>query len=478
MGFHPPIENYYDHIIVRGMSADHRGVDIGWSMTNGQKRVEKLLAVEPGVIVAEGFGRDVYGAWITAEESAGRITAATAAAYRNEIICWLRLDSNGWIAKYGHCASTDVSKGQRVAKGQVLGMMGTTGLSTGNHLHLEINTNNINIGQKGYVDFRPYLDPRPSVGSIGPIKIQNNEPQKQIIMPIEEANAKLAEKDAAILQRNNLIAEKDALLAQKEQELITFKHDLTEQFKTYQTMKEDELKALNDKVAESQTKVQDLQEKLAAGAMDEQDYDTLIEGHREDIKLYQELIDTKEAEKKELEGTIKKLEDEVSSLKASNEKWNALDENVRTFIAENPEIVEIAKNPQLLKAEHFKQFGGSALMYAWKKWGKQHYLAEALQKVITFLGSGGLGLVTGKFALVLLAIASVPMPATWETPALVFWVGAVVVAIIGGLQGKAHTNKNLEHTLKILNPAVDIYKNYLTKQEEKIYAGTLDKKSA
>lgn len=45
---------------------------------------------------------------------------------------------NGVRSRYGHLAKVNVSPGQRVEKGQVLGVVGSTGRSTGPHLHYEL----------------------------------------------------------------------------------------------------------------------------------------------------------------------------------------------------------------------------------------------------------------------------------------------------------------------------------------------------
>lgn len=45
---------------------------------------------------------------------------------------------NGLTSLYAHLTSTQVSEGQTVSKGQVLGLSGSTGRSTGPHLHLEV----------------------------------------------------------------------------------------------------------------------------------------------------------------------------------------------------------------------------------------------------------------------------------------------------------------------------------------------------
>ncbi len=45
---------------------------------------------------------------------------------------------NGMSTLYAHCSSLNVGAGQTVAKGQVIGGVGSTGFSTGNHLHFEV----------------------------------------------------------------------------------------------------------------------------------------------------------------------------------------------------------------------------------------------------------------------------------------------------------------------------------------------------
>jgi len=49
--------------------------------------------------------------------------------------------NNGFKTVYGHMKSVKVKKGQIVEKGDVIGIMGSTGRSTGTHLHLEIHLN-------------------------------------------------------------------------------------------------------------------------------------------------------------------------------------------------------------------------------------------------------------------------------------------------------------------------------------------------
>ena len=58
---------------------------------------------------------------------------------------------NGWQTLYGHLASFAIRSGQTVARGQLIGYEGTTGNSTGCHLHFGVNHNG------HWVDPRAYL---------------------------------------------------------------------------------------------------------------------------------------------------------------------------------------------------------------------------------------------------------------------------------------------------------------------------------
>jgi murein DD-endopeptidase MepM/ murein hydrolase activator NlpD len=47
-------------------------------------------------------------------------------------------DKNGYLHVYAHLSMVSVKVGQHIGKGQMIGRQGTTGSSTGNHLHYEI----------------------------------------------------------------------------------------------------------------------------------------------------------------------------------------------------------------------------------------------------------------------------------------------------------------------------------------------------
>lgn len=103
-----------------------------------------------GWAVSQVFGRTNYERWHTGidlDSRAGRTIFASASGrivkaqrgwgsgYGNHII----IDhGQGFTTLYGHLASFSVGVGQTVNQGQVIGIMGSTGWSTGIHLHFEI----------------------------------------------------------------------------------------------------------------------------------------------------------------------------------------------------------------------------------------------------------------------------------------------------------------------------------------------------
>lgn len=58
---------------------------------------------------------------------------------------------NGIETYYGHCSSLYYSAGTYVSQGQVIAEVGSTGNSTGNHLHLEVRINGVAYNPQNYV---------------------------------------------------------------------------------------------------------------------------------------------------------------------------------------------------------------------------------------------------------------------------------------------------------------------------------------
>ncbi|MBA2951336.1 M23 family metallopeptidase [Streptomyces himalayensis] len=65
------------------------------------------------------------------------VSAGWAGSYGNQVVIQL---SDGLYAQYAHLSALSVSAGQTVTAGQQIGLSGSTGNSTGPHLHFEIRT--------------------------------------------------------------------------------------------------------------------------------------------------------------------------------------------------------------------------------------------------------------------------------------------------------------------------------------------------
>lgn len=83
-----------------------------------------------GIDIAAGYGTDIRAA-----EDGRVLVARHDSGYGNYVV----LDHGGGISTvYAHCQSLLVKVGQEVTRGQVIAKVGSTGLSTGPHLHFEV----------------------------------------------------------------------------------------------------------------------------------------------------------------------------------------------------------------------------------------------------------------------------------------------------------------------------------------------------
>ena len=88
-----------------------------------------------------------YGATIVAADGGTIITAGTVSGYGN---CVVINHGNGITTLYGHMSSIAVRVGQKVSKGQTIGYVGSTGNSTGPHLHWEVTVNGVRQNPLNY----------------------------------------------------------------------------------------------------------------------------------------------------------------------------------------------------------------------------------------------------------------------------------------------------------------------------------------
>ena len=65
---------------------------------------------------------------------------------------YVKLDhGNGFVTLYGHCNELLVAAGEEISRGQVIALVGSTGQSTGPHLHFELIHNGIYLNPEFYL---------------------------------------------------------------------------------------------------------------------------------------------------------------------------------------------------------------------------------------------------------------------------------------------------------------------------------------
>lgn len=99
-----------------------------------------------GIDLVEPFGSPVYAA----DDGVVALVGSSSSGYGNYVVL---AHSGGFNTLYGHLSASLVKVGQTVTQGTVIGLEGSTGNSTGPHLHFELR-----IGQTP-VNPAPYLPP-------------------------------------------------------------------------------------------------------------------------------------------------------------------------------------------------------------------------------------------------------------------------------------------------------------------------------
>ena len=91
-----------------------------------------------GVDICAAAGTPIYASAGGTVTKAGYNRAGAGNGYGNSIII---NHGNGYTTVYAHCLSLVVHAGQSVKQGQLIGYVGSTGRSSGNHCHFEIRRN-------------------------------------------------------------------------------------------------------------------------------------------------------------------------------------------------------------------------------------------------------------------------------------------------------------------------------------------------
>ena len=106
---------------IKGASTNHKGVDIGGVGYNSN-----VLATKAGVVVTSSYASS-YGNYVVISHGTGNTTL------------------------YAHLSSRKVKAGDKVTQGQVIGVTGSTGVSSGPHLHYEITEKGSRVDPKKYL---------------------------------------------------------------------------------------------------------------------------------------------------------------------------------------------------------------------------------------------------------------------------------------------------------------------------------------
>ena len=106
---------------VSGRSKPHKGIDFA------SPRGTPVYAADDGVVTFSGWNSGGYGYYVVIDHG------------------------NGMTTHYAHHSQNLVKKGEKVSKGQTIALVGTTGQSTGYHLHFEVRVNGVCVNPMNYI---------------------------------------------------------------------------------------------------------------------------------------------------------------------------------------------------------------------------------------------------------------------------------------------------------------------------------------
>jgi murein DD-endopeptidase MepM/ murein hydrolase activator NlpD len=109
---------------------------VGWTFHEWHRAID-LMAWEGSPVYAADPGIVIFAGWNTW-------------GYGNLIVL---SHGNGWTTYYAHLSYLNVGCGQYVNAGQQIGEVGSTGRSTGPHLHFEIRLNGEPLDPEGFIGF-------------------------------------------------------------------------------------------------------------------------------------------------------------------------------------------------------------------------------------------------------------------------------------------------------------------------------------
>ncbi len=116
-----------DNPLNNGKEEFHKGIDLATSEGTN------ILASADGYVVATGYDEEGFGNYVYIEH---------------------QFDGTTFYSIYGHMLddSIVVSNGEKVKQGDKIGCVGSTGASTGTHLHFAITINKLSFEEKYLVD--------------------------------------------------------------------------------------------------------------------------------------------------------------------------------------------------------------------------------------------------------------------------------------------------------------------------------------